>query len=179
MIPAVEPVVKEIFCQQQEQPVRKDIGDGDPVMTIAKLEDDQVDATEEQVDAAVEQHQVNIGNSILPGISLAVAIVGKEDFQTDDNQVDRGADQYKYLFPEVFHVLKLIQITHLCSRLLLTTSKSLYMSDLLNNWEKKSKDRQKIYKQFLEKAQRPAVRNVVLDKLPELHEEAFQRIDGL
>ena len=85
MIPTVEPVVKEILGQQQEQPVREDIADGDPVMTVAKLEDDQVEAAEEQVDAAVEQHQVNIGNGILPGISLAMAIVGKEDFQTDDN----------------------------------------------------------------------------------------------
>jgi Fe-S-cluster containining protein len=53
------------------------------------------------------------------------------------------------------------------------------MSDLLNNWEKKSKDRQKEYKRLLEKAQRPAVRNQVLDRLPDLHQEAFQRIDCL
>ncbi|HEY4107809.1 YkgJ family cysteine cluster protein [Puia sp.] len=53
------------------------------------------------------------------------------------------------------------------------------MSDLLNNWEKKSKDRQKEYKRLLEKAGKPAVRNQVLQRLPELHEEAFQRIDCL
>ncbi len=76
-------------------------------------------------------------------------------------------------------MLKLLQITHLCSRVLLTKGKCLYMSDLLNNWEKKSKDRQKEYKRLLEKAQRPAVRNQVLDRLPELHQQAFQRIDCL
>jgi Fe-S-cluster containining protein len=53
------------------------------------------------------------------------------------------------------------------------------MSDLLNNWQKKSKDRQKEYKRLLEKAQRPAVRNEVLDQLPQLHEEAFRRVDCL
>lgn len=53
------------------------------------------------------------------------------------------------------------------------------MSDLLHNWEKKSKDRQKEYKRFLERAARPAERNKVLDRLPDLHEEAFARVDCL
>src|SRR5246127_681920 len=53
------------------------------------------------------------------------------------------------------------------------------MSDLLHNWEKKSADRQKEYRRFLEKAAKPAQRNRVLDQLPELHEEAFERIDCL
>jgi Fe-S-cluster containining protein len=53
------------------------------------------------------------------------------------------------------------------------------MSDLLHNWEKKSADRQKEYRRFLEKAAKPAQRNRVLAQLPELHEEAFQKIDCL
>jgi uncharacterized protein len=55
----------------------------------------------------------------------------------------------------------------------------LYMSDLLHNWEKKSGDRQKIYKRFLEKAEHPRKRNRILDQLPDLHEEAFEKIDCL
>jgi len=47
--------------------------------------------------------------------------------------------------------------------------------EILNNWEKKSGERQKLYKQFLQKADR----NKVLKQLPELHEEAFSRIDCL
>lgn len=53
------------------------------------------------------------------------------------------------------------------------------MDNLLHNWEKKSSDRQKEYRKFLEKAAKPAVRNRVLDQLPALHEEAFRRIDCL
>jgi Fe-S-cluster containining protein len=53
------------------------------------------------------------------------------------------------------------------------------MSDLLRNWEKKSAARQKDYRRFLEKAGKPAVRNAVLEQLPELHAEAFRRIDCL
>lgn len=50
------------------------------------------------------------------------------------------------------------------------------MSDaLLKNWEKKSADRQKLYKQFLQKANK----NTVLKALPSLHEEAFSKIDCL
>lgn len=47
--------------------------------------------------------------------------------------------------------------------------------DLLHNWEKKSSERQKIYKQFLQKADK----NKVLAGLPELHDEAFDKIDCL
>jgi uncharacterized protein len=47
--------------------------------------------------------------------------------------------------------------------------------DLLSNWEKKSRDRQKVYKQYLEKANK----NEVLKQLAVLHEDAFSRIDCL
>ena len=53
------------------------------------------------------------------------------------------------------------------------------MSDLLHNWEKKAAARQKDYRNFLEKAAKPAMRNQVLARLPELHEEAFRQIDCL
>lgn len=49
----------------------------------------------------------------------------------------------------------------------------------MQNWEKKAAARQKDYKNFLEKAARPARRNEILEQLPELHEEAFRRIDCL
>jgi Fe-S-cluster containining protein len=50
------------------------------------------------------------------------------------------------------------------------------MSDkILQQWEKKSADHQKHYKNFLIKADK----NKVLKKLPQLHEEAFQKIDCL
>lgn len=47
--------------------------------------------------------------------------------------------------------------------------------DLLNNWEKKSAAHQKEYKRFLQRAHK----NKVLKQLPELHDEAFQRVDCL
>lgn len=47
--------------------------------------------------------------------------------------------------------------------------------DILHNWEKKSGERQKLYKQFLQKADK----NKVLKRLPDLHEEAFLKIDCL
>jgi Fe-S-cluster containining protein len=45
----------------------------------------------------------------------------------------------------------------------------------LHNWQKKFKDRQKEYKRFLERADK----NKVLRQLPDLHEEAFEKIDCL
>jgi Fe-S-cluster containining protein len=47
--------------------------------------------------------------------------------------------------------------------------------DILHNWEKKSGERQKVYKQFLQKTDK----NKVLKQLPGLHEEAFAKIDCL
>ena len=49
------------------------------------------------------------------------------------------------------------------------------MTDLLNNWEKKSSARQKDYKRFLGKADKKKV----LPLLPALHEAAFEKIDCL
>jgi uncharacterized protein len=49
------------------------------------------------------------------------------------------------------------------------------MEKLLQNWEKKSAERQKLYKQFLQRADK----NAVLKQLPDLHEAAFEKIDCL
>lgn len=47
--------------------------------------------------------------------------------------------------------------------------------DILRNWEKKSADNQKKYKQFLHRADK----NKVLKALPGLHDEAFSKVDCL
>ena len=50
------------------------------------------------------------------------------------------------------------------------------MSDeILTNWQKKSADSQKKYKQFLSRADK----NSVLKKLPDFHEEAFAKVNCL
>ncbi|MGE5518792.1 MAG: YkgJ family cysteine cluster protein [Candidatus Dadabacteria bacterium] len=48
-------------------------------------------------------------------------------------------------------------------------------SDSLHNWQKKSKENQKVFKQFLQRADK----NKVLKMLPGLHEEAFEKVDCL
>jgi uncharacterized protein len=45
--------------------------------------------------------------------------------------------------------------------------------DLLENWEKKSAEKQKLYKKYLDRADKKKV----LNQLPELHAEAFRKID--
>lgn len=47
--------------------------------------------------------------------------------------------------------------------------------NLLVNWEKKSAEHQKVYKNWLQRANK----NKVLKQLPDLHEEAFEQIDCL
>ena len=48
-------------------------------------------------------------------------------------------------------------------------------TDILTNWQKKSAEHQKQYKQFLQRANK----NAVLKQLPDLHEEAFEKINCL
>jgi Fe-S-cluster containining protein len=48
-------------------------------------------------------------------------------------------------------------------------------SDILKNWQKKTGERSKLYKQYLQRANK----NVVLKQLPALHEEAFEKVDCL
>jgi hypothetical protein len=48
-------------------------------------------------------------------------------------------------------------------------------ADLLHNWEKRSAERQKEYKRFLQRTDK----NKVLKQLPHLHEEAFSKVDCL
>ena len=47
------------------------------------------------------------------------------------------------------------------------------MADILHNWQKKTGERKKIYRQFLQRADK----NKVLKHLPALHDEAFEKID--
>jgi len=47
--------------------------------------------------------------------------------------------------------------------------------DLLNNWEKRSKERQKAYKQFLQRVDK----NLVIRNQEGFHEEAFRKVDCL
>lgn len=53
VVPAVQPVVEEVFRQQQQKPIRKYAGNGYPVMTIAKVQDIDVYAPEQEIDTAV------------------------------------------------------------------------------------------------------------------------------
>ena len=48
-------------------------------------------------------------------------------------------------------------------------------TDVLHNWEKRSKEKQKQFKNFLSRADK----NKVLKELPTLHDEAFEKVDCL
>jgi Fe-S-cluster containining protein len=52
---------------------------------------------------------------------------------------------------------------------------NLWNKTIAVGWEKKSADRQKVYKQYLQRADK----NKVLKQLPEIHQDAFSKIDCL
>lgn len=49
------------------------------------------------------------------------------------------------------------------------------MAEVLHNWQKKSAEKQKTFKRFLQRADK----NAVLKALPELHEQAFETVNCL
>lgn len=87
VVPAMEPVVEEILGEQQQEPIRENIGDGDPVVEITELQDDQVDAAEQQIDGAVQDHQVKIGDGVPDRIAFPMPVIAQQDFQADDDQI--------------------------------------------------------------------------------------------
>lgn len=117
------------------------------------------------------------------GMSLAMAIIAQQDFQSYDDKVYRSADKKQYLFSEVIQDFKIkannAPLQQCIAEGLLIECKRLHMTDLLNNWQKKSADRQKLYKRWLERADKPPKRTRILDRLPEFHAEAFEKIDCL
>ncbi|TWI80218.1 hypothetical protein IQ13_2890 [Lacibacter cauensis] len=60
---------------------------------------------------------------------------------------------------------KSFQLSYICSM----------ADDILHNWEKKAAEHQKEYGRFLKRADK----NKVLKQLPDLHEEAFEKVDCL
>ena len=70
MVEAMKPVIQEIFSQHKQEPVREGIGNGYQVMLKKKIQHDQVNTPEQQVYAPVQEHQVDIGQRILPGIKF-------------------------------------------------------------------------------------------------------------
>lgn len=62
-------------------------------MFVAIAEYEEVEGAEEQVDAAIEEHQVEVGEGIFDCIGFFMAVVAQEDLQADDDAVQRGTDQ--------------------------------------------------------------------------------------
>ena len=120
MVPSVQPIVQEVFRKQENEPIGEDIGDADPVMVITNSQDHHVNASEQQIDNTVEQHKVHIGQCIFQRVRpfMTLPVIAKEYFQPDDDKIKRAADKEEYLFSEIFHDVKINEITDLRHRVL-------------------------------------------------------------
>ena len=87
VVPAMQPIVKEVFGQEQQEPIREDIRDGDPMMSVAELEDKQIEAAEQEVDRAIQQHQVDIAKGVLERIEFSTPVIAEQDLQADDDYI--------------------------------------------------------------------------------------------
>jgi len=87
VIPAMQPIIQEVFGQQQQEPVGEDIGDGYPAVGVTELKDEQVDAAEQEVDSAIQQHQIQTAQRVFERIEPAVPKITEEDLQSDDEKI--------------------------------------------------------------------------------------------
>jgi len=87
MIPPVQPVIKEVLSEDQEEPIGKDVCNRYPVMPVAGVQYKKIYSSEEQIDPTVQEHQVEIGQGIFPGIQLTMPVIAQQDFRTDDENV--------------------------------------------------------------------------------------------
>jgi hypothetical protein len=78
------------------------------VVVVAELKNKQIGAAEDKVDGAIQQHQVNVIETVFKGIEFAMPVVAEQDLQADDEKVQRCADQQQYLFFEAFHGSKIL-----------------------------------------------------------------------
>jgi hypothetical protein len=87
VVPAMQPVIEEVFRQQEEQPIGENIGNGYPVVDIAALKNEQIYHSEEEIDGAIEEHQVEIADGVFERIEFSVPSIAKQDLQADDDEI--------------------------------------------------------------------------------------------
>ena len=83
MINPVQPVIHEIFKDQQHKPVDPWVFDGFCKTMVIKEGKDEtnVNDPEQKIDPGIHQHQVDILYRILPGIAWLFAQVTEKKFQ--------------------------------------------------------------------------------------------------
>jgi hypothetical protein len=57
------------------------------MVVVADLEDQQVGAAEQEVDEAVQQHEINIAKGVPERIEFSVPVIAKQDLHADDDKV--------------------------------------------------------------------------------------------
>src|SRR5688500_6087830 len=98
MVEQVQPVIKKIFCKHQEYPVHNHLVEFNEAVSVKIIEDHEVNGAETKINEAVDKEQVQDRGSVYPVIQSFNPVITQEDFDPDDEYVQRGADQQQYLF---------------------------------------------------------------------------------
>ena len=70
-------------------------------MCVAPCKYSNVNSSEDQIDAAIQQHHINILKSIFYGISFLFAKITQYNFQPDDKNIEWRTNQKKKIFPKM------------------------------------------------------------------------------
>jgi len=63
----------------------------------------QVSPSEEQIDRAVEQHQVQVRSRVFPAIHLTMPVITQQQLNANNDDIQRRTNQEKNLFFQRIH----------------------------------------------------------------------------
>jgi len=75
MIKAMQPVIEKIFKHQEHDPIHDDIAKRKNLVLKKISQHKQVSTPYKKIEAGIQQHKINIGGRVFPGISFFMAVV--------------------------------------------------------------------------------------------------------
>lgn len=93
VIHAVQPVKDKVFGDEQCQPIPKALLNGNEPKLVSKSEGKKSDSSQQNIQAHIAQHEIDIGCRVANGIKFSIVPVTEKEFQSDQNHIDWRADQ--------------------------------------------------------------------------------------
>ncbi len=75
MIKAMQPVIEKIFKHQEHDPIHDDIAKRKNLVAKKISQHKQVSTAYKKIETGIQQHKINIGSRVFPGISFFMTVI--------------------------------------------------------------------------------------------------------
>lgn len=103
VVESVQPVIQEIFCNEQQNPVQPHIFNLEEAVIVEENVNSEVENAEQHVDSHICQHEVDVRQDVFPGVQTSFLVAGNQNLRTNNEDIDRCADKNYKLFAKIFH----------------------------------------------------------------------------